>query len=111
MVTTSIPRLAGPLASAASLLAAAALTDAAGAAHVSVTVTGAEISVQVCQHTGDEQARTAAVAAYAQALGTVMERRTAPGSPHTWIEARGAVADHPVHVWTTATPTDAQKAA
>ena len=100
MTMLTPPDLAGPLATAASLIATAALVDAAGTAHVSVTVSGAEISVQVPTHAGDEPARAAAVAAYAHALTAPVHRRA--GGSHTWIETRGAIAGHPVHVWTTA---------
>jgi hypothetical protein len=103
MTPLTPPDLAGPLTTAASLIATAALVDAAGAAHVSVTVSGAEISVQVSQHAGDEPARAAAVAAYAQALTAPVRRRV--GGSHTWIETRGAIAGHRVHVWTIADPT------
>jgi hypothetical protein len=104
-ITPPAPALStadGPLVTAASLIAAAALADAAGAAIVSVTVSGAEISVQVPPHAGDEPARAAAVAAYANALSTPVHRR-AGGSYH-WIETRGVIAGHPVHVWTTTDP-------
>lgn len=103
--TAMAPDLAGPLASAASLVATAALVGAAGAAHVSVTVTGTQISIQVPQHAGDEAARTAAVARYAHALSAPVHRRSGHHSPHTWIEAHGAIAGHPVHVWTIADTT------
>src|SRR3954454_2952247 len=100
MITTvTPPDLAGPLAAAASLIATAALVDAAGAAHVAVSVSGAEISVQVPQQAGDEAARAAAVAAYARALPPPVHRRAGTASPHTRIETRGAIAGHPVHVW------------
>jgi hypothetical protein len=40
------------------------------------------------------------VAAYAHALGVPVQRRTT--RQHIWIEARGAIAAHRVHVWTIA---------
>lgn len=98
------PDLAGPLAAAASLVATAALVAAAGAAHISVTVAGAAINVQVPTYAGDEPTRAAAVGAYAHALGSPVQRRVGETSPHTWIEARGTIAGHPVHVWTIADP-------
>lgn len=101
------PHLAGPLAAAASLVATAALVAAADAGHVSVTVAGSEINVQVPGYAGDEATRAATVGAYAHVLGTSMARRR--GSPHTWIETRGAIAGHPVHVWTIADPANGQE--
>jgi glycerophosphoryl diester phosphodiesterase len=108
-VATS-PDLAGPLASAASLVATAALVGAAGAGtHVSVTVAGADIDVQIPAYAGDEPTRAAAVGAYAHTLGTGVHRRVGEHSPHTWIETRGKIAGHPVHVWTVADPADQQE--
>jgi hypothetical protein len=94
--------LTGALATAASLIATAALVGAAGAGEVSVTVSGTDISVQVPTYAGDEPARAAVVACYAYALSAPMRRHL--GGSHTWIETRGAIAGHPVHVWTIADP-------
>jgi hypothetical protein len=96
--------LTGALSTAASLIATAALVSAAGAASVSVTVSGTDINVQVPTHAGAEADRAASVAAYAHALRAPVHRRNGPYSPHTWIETRGAIAGHPVHVWTIADP-------
>jgi hypothetical protein len=101
--------LAGPLTTAASLIAIAALTKATGTVPVSVTVSGTDISVQVCRHAGDEPARAEAVAAYAHALAAPVRRRH--GSRDTWIETRGAIAGHPVHVWTITDPSQAAREA
>jgi glycerophosphoryl diester phosphodiesterase len=72
------------------------------AADVSVTVDAETISMQVCQYAGDEATRAATVAVYAHVLHTKVTRRTS--REHTWIEARGTAAGHPVHVWTVADP-------
>jgi hypothetical protein len=45
------------------------------------------------------------VAGYARVLGASVQRSRDEHSPHTWIEARGAIAGHSVHVWTIADPT------
>lgn len=95
----SMPDLAAPLVAAASLIAAA-LVGHAGVGSVSVTVSADEISVQVPLYIGDEPTRALLIAAYAHALGVPVQRRTT--RQHTWIEARGAIAAHQVHVWTIA---------
>lgn len=107
-VTMAEPELPHALATAASLIATAALVGATGAAAVSVTVSGIDISVQVPTHAGDEPHRAAVVACYAHALSAPVHRHTSTHSPHTWIETRGAIAGHPVHVWTVADPTGGQ---
>jgi hypothetical protein len=95
------PDTCSALRAAASLLAAAALLAAAGdARHVSVIVDDTDISVQVSQHAGDPTARAAAVAAYAELLHTTITRRPDPTGPDCWVETRGDIAGHPVHVWT-----------
>ncbi|MFV2128382.1 hypothetical protein ACFHWS_28300 [Micromonospora sp. LOL_013] len=100
-MTTTTTMTVGALAAAASLLATtAALTRAAAATRVSVTVADVNIDIQVPDRTGGEADRVAVVAAYAHALSTSVRRRT--GGAHTWIEARGTIAGHPVHVWTVA---------
>lgn len=99
--TTPTPELSSVLTGAASLLAAAALLDTTdNTAPVSVTVSGPEISVQVCQHAGPAARRVAAVAAYARILHTELVHRPSPEGPHSWAETRGQVGGHPVHVWT-----------
>jgi hypothetical protein len=107
MMPTTIPtpalQLGSALAGAASLLAAAALVGAVDEdAAVSVTVSAGEISVQVSQHAGPAKRRTAAVAAYARMLHTEVVHRGRHGSPDTWVETRGRIGAHPVHVWTLA---------
>lgn len=94
------PDLGAPLIAAASLIAAAALVGHAGMGNVSVTVSGGDISVQVPVYLGDEPTRAGLVAAYAHALAVSVHRRTT--RQHTWIEARGNIAAHRVHVWTIA---------
>jgi hypothetical protein len=93
------PDLGAPLVAAASLIAAAALVGHAGVGSVSVTVHGADISVQIPCYIGDEAARVQMVAAYARALGTPVQRRVRQS---TWIETHGGIAAHRVHVWTAA---------
>lgn len=96
---TSWAAAGGALTTAASLLATAALHDAAGPATVSVTVTGTDISVQVPRHAGDRTARTAAVTAYARILHTPVTQRPRPASADMWVETHG-VMRRQVHVWT-----------
>lgn len=98
--------LASALTTAASLIAVAALVNTAGAAAVSVAVTGTDINMQVPQHAGNEATRAAVVACYARALDAPVRRHHDQYSAHTWIEARGAIAGHPVHVWTIADPAE-----
>jgi hypothetical protein len=101
---TTVPDRVAALNTAAGLLASAALLNAAGdAEHVSVTVALTGISIQI-SNTGalDEAARTAIVAAHAGVLATTVTRRTTGGL--CWIETRGTVGGHSVHVWTTADP-------
>jgi hypothetical protein len=101
LLSSTQPDACSALSAAASLLAAAALLAAAGdARHVSVTVDDTDISVQVSQHAGDPTARAAAVAAYAQVLHTTVAVRPSPTSPDCWVETRGDIGGHPVHVWT-----------
>ncbi|GAA2708953.1 hypothetical protein ACFY2R_17985 [Micromonospora olivasterospora] len=100
MTPTTTAAQASALTAAASLLATAALMDAVGTQRVSVTVADVDIDIQVPARTGTEAARAAVVAAYAHALSTPVHRRA--GGPHTWIEAHGTIAGHPVHVWTIA---------
>jgi hypothetical protein len=92
--------LRSTLITAASLMAAAALVDRAGAADVSITVHGTDINVQVPTHNGDEPTRSDTVAAYALALDVPVLRK--PGTQGTWIEAYGVIGAHRVHVWTIA---------
>jgi hypothetical protein len=74
--TTPAPSdLSTALAAAASLIATAALVRAAGAAGVRVLVSGTDISIQVPPRGGDQSAREAAVAAYAQVLGAQVTRQ------------------------------------
>jgi hypothetical protein len=100
--TSMRPDLGNALITAASLIARAALVSAAGATAVSVTVSGTDISVQVPPHAGNEPTRAATVAAYAHALTAPVHRHRDRHSVHTWIETRGAIAGHLVHVWTVA---------
>jgi hypothetical protein len=103
--TAGPPDTIAALAAAASLLSTAAVCGAAvDTEHVSVTICLTGISVQIGQHVADETARTAIVAAHARVLATTVARRRTPHSPHTWIETRGVLAGHPVHVWTIADP-------
>jgi hypothetical protein len=105
MPTTSrAPDLPGTLAAAASLLATAALVRAAGAAAVRVVVSGTDITVQVPPRGGDQAARDAAVAAYAQVLGTQVTRQHSRAGTEAWTETRGDIDGHDVHVWTIADP-------
>jgi hypothetical protein len=103
---TGMPDTVAALAAAASLLScAAALGAAVDTGHVSVTVGPTGISVQVNQHSADEATRTAIVAAHAGVLAAAVTRGRRH-SPHTWIETRGVLAGHPVHVWTIADDAD-----
>jgi len=96
--------LSTALAAAASLIAAAALVRVAGAAGVRVVVAGADISIQVPPHGGNHSARQAAVAAYAELLGAQVTRRHSRARREAWIETRGSVGGHDVHVWTVTDP-------
>jgi hypothetical protein len=100
------PPISGTLITAASLMAAAALVGCAGVAEVSLTVHGGDINVQVPTHTGDQATRTDVVAAYARVLRVPVQRNIT--SAHTWIEARGVIGAHQVHVWTIAEATTGQ---
>lgn len=102
LLQTSRSTTGQTLVTAASLMAAAALVDQAGAADVSITVNGRDISVQVPTHNGDEPARSDTVAAYALALDVPVLRK--PTAQHTWIEAYGVIGAHRIHVWTIAAP-------
>jgi hypothetical protein len=86
---------------ATALTAAAALVTDAAELDVSVTVDGDRISIQIPVHAGGEQHRTAVVARYATVLATPLLRST-PSRGHVWIETRGTVHGHLVHVWTVA---------
>jgi hypothetical protein len=97
------PGVGTGLGAAASLLAAAALLAAAGdARHVSVTVNDTDISMQISRHAGDPATRAAAVAAYAEVLHSGVQHRPSPspGTADCWVETRGQVGGHQVHVWT-----------
>jgi hypothetical protein len=99
------PDLSGALASAACLIAAAALVRAADAAvAVRVVVSGTDISIQVPPRGGDQAARDAAVAAYAQVLGTQVTRQHSRIGAEVWTETRGGIDGHDVHVWTITDP-------
>jgi hypothetical protein len=103
--TTSPPGdLSGALATAASLIATAALVHAAGTAEVSVVVSGTHIDIQVPPRGGDQAARDAAVAAYAQVLGAQVTRQHSRISAEAWTETRGDLGGHDVHVWTVTDP-------
>jgi hypothetical protein len=103
--TSPAPDLSGALATAASLIATAALVRAAGAAvAVRVVVSGTDITVQVPPRGGDQNARDAAVAAYAQVLGTQVTRQHSRAGTQAWTETRGCLGGHDVHVWTITDP-------
>jgi hypothetical protein len=103
-ITTPAPGLPGALGTAASLIATAALVHAAGAAGVRVVVSGTDITVQIPPRGGDQAARDAAVAAYAQVLGTQVTRQHNLTGTEAWTETRGDIGGHDVHVWTIADP-------
>jgi hypothetical protein len=113
MTTTPIepacPDLAGPLATAASLVTTAALVNNASVAPIAVTVAGAAIDVQVPTYAGDEPTRAAAVAAYAAVLGSQVHHRSGEHHTRALIETRGVIAGHPVHVYTLAEAADEQE--
>jgi hypothetical protein len=98
VLATAQQELSHTLLTAASLMAAAALVDRAGADDVSITARGTDISIQVPQHNGDETTRADTVAAYALVLDVPVRRN--PGTGNTWIEAHGVIGAHRVHVWT-----------
>jgi hypothetical protein len=102
---TSSPQsdLGATLIAAASLMAAAALVGSAGVGDVSLTVHDTEISLQVPTHVGDEPTRADVVTAYARVLSVPVRRNVT--TAHTWIEARGVIGAHQVHMWTIANPT------
>lgn len=107
MSTTSAfqrPDLPGALATAARLLATAALVHVAGTAAVRVVVHGADIDIQVPPGSGAQSARDAAVAAYAQALGTEVTHQHDRACLQAWVETRGRIGGHDVHVWTITDP-------
>jgi hypothetical protein len=103
--TTATTATATALVAAASLIAAAALVNATGVTDVSITVDGADISIQIPLDTGDEPTRAATIAAYARVLSAPVHRHTT--ATHTWIRAAGVIGTHPVRVWTTADPAPA----
>jgi hypothetical protein len=106
MSTTAFPApgLPGALATAACLIATAALVHAAAAVQVRVVVSGTDITVQVPPRGGDQPARDAAVAAYAQVLGTRVTRQHSRVGAQAWTETRGTLGGHDVHVWTITDP-------
>lgn len=108
-VEPACPDPAGPLATAASLVATAALVNNASTAPIAVSVAGAVIDVQVPTYAGDEPTRVAVVAAYAAVLGSQIQHRGARGGAQALIETRGVIAGHPVHVYTLATAADEQE--
>ncbi len=103
-----MPSQNSPLVTAASLLATAALVTAAADTHVSVTVSGERISIQIPTWGYDEPTRAATVAAYAHTLGTPVSYR--PGSRDSWIETHGVISGHSVHVWTAIESIDRKEA-
>jgi hypothetical protein len=103
-----MPSQNNPLVTAASLLATAALIEAAADADVSVTVSGERISIQIPTWGDDEPTRAATVAAYAHTLGTPVSYR--PGSRDSWVETDGVIGGRPVHVWTAIESIDRKEA-
>jgi hypothetical protein len=102
--TACPPGLSGALGTAASLIVTAALIRAAGAALVRVVVSGTDIDVQVPPGSGEQNAREAAVAAYAQVLDAPVTRRRSRTGTEAWTETRGDIGGHDVHVWTITDP-------
>jgi hypothetical protein len=103
-VAATRPDLATALATAASLIATAALVRAAGAAAVRVVIADTDIDVQVPPRAGDQAAREQAVAVYAEILGVAVTRRHSRLGSEAWIEAHGGIGGHDVHVWTVTDP-------
>jgi hypothetical protein len=79
----------------------AALGGAVDADRISITI-GGYISVQVAQDRGSDAERVAAVATYADVLGTVVTREG------KWVKARGVRSGHEVQVWTIVEPEPAE---
>jgi hypothetical protein len=102
--TTTAPGLPGALATAACLLTTAALVHVAGAAAVRVVVHGTDIDIQIPLGSGDQSARDAALAAYAQALGTEVTHQHDRVFVQAWVETRGRIGGHDVRVWTITDP-------
>ena len=92
---------ARPLAAQAhALRAAAALTERAGIAGLSLTIDGDRITIQVPEHLAPPAARAAAVAWLAAATGGQAARDTRPGATHGWVVADGQLAGHAVRIFT-----------
>jgi hypothetical protein len=106
MTTTTAmpPQGAGSLATAASLIATAALVDAAGTTDVRVVVCGTNIGIQVPPGAGDQALREATVAAYARVLGAQVTREHHRNRIEAWTETRGVIGGLDVHVWTITDP-------
>ena len=103
-VTSMPPDLSSALATAASLVTTAALVHAVGVLDVRVVVSGTDIDIQVPPPGGGQAARETAVAAYARILGASVTRQHSRVRTEAWVQTRGALAGHNVHVWTVTDP-------
>jgi hypothetical protein len=98
---TTATAAAIPLAAHVRLIRATAdLVEQAGIAGLAVWPEPGEIVIQVPEHAGDTQARTAAVARLAALAGTQPAPDHRPGPTCGWIAARGQFAGHRVHIYT-----------
>jgi hypothetical protein len=102
--TSPTPDLSGALGTAACLITTAALVHATGAAPVRVVVSGADIDIQIPPPGGDQPAREATVAAYAQILGAPVTRQRSRVGDQAWTETHGVLGGHDIHVWTVTDP-------
>jgi hypothetical protein len=98
--TSMYPVIGQAATTAAAMRAAAALIESAGIAGLSVTCTGEQIGIQVCENLGDPAVRAGMVARLASAIGGTAVRADSAASPLSWVRAEGAIAGLRVHAFT-----------